>query len=100
VNVLNAIPGTPYENLPKLTNDEVCRIVAIYRFIVPEASIRLAGGRGLLGDKVRRRSGVARMHHFGDMLTTAGISVETIALFYRSWVTLSRSEFMNSKGFS
>lgn len=78
VNVLNAIPGTPYENLPKLTNDEVCRIVAIYRFIVPEASIRLAGGRGLLGDKGERafKSG-ANATISGDMLTTAGISVET-----------------------
>jgi biotin synthase len=78
VNVLNAIPGTPYENLPKLTNDEVCRIVAIYRFIVPEASIRLAGGRGLLGDKGEKafRSG-ANATISGDMLTTAGISVET-----------------------
>jgi len=78
VNVLNAIPGTPYENLPKLTNDEVCRIVAIYRFIVPEASIRLAGGRGLLGDKGEKafKSG-ANATISGDMLTTAGISVET-----------------------
>ena len=40
INVLNAIPGTPYENLPKLTNDEFCRIVAIYRFINPKAFIR------------------------------------------------------------
>ena len=48
VNVLNPIPGTPYENNPALTNDEVRRIVAIFRFIIPDASIRLAGGRGLL----------------------------------------------------
>ena len=78
VNVLNAIPGTPYADIAPLTNDEVCRMVAIYRFMVPEASIRLAGGRGLLGDKGEKafKSG-ANATISGDMLTTAGISVET-----------------------
>lgn len=78
VNVLNAIPGTPYEKNPKLTNDDLCRIVAIYRFINPEASIRLAGGRGLLGDKGERafQSGSNAVIS-GDMLTTSGYSVET-----------------------
>ena len=75
VNVLNAIPGTPYENLPKLTNDEFCRIVAIYRFINPKAYIRLAGGRGVLGDDGERafRSG-ANATITDDMLTTAGVN--------------------------
>lgn len=78
VNVLNAIPGTPYGELPKLTDDEICQMVSIYRFIIPEAFIRLAGGRGLLSDKGRRafQSG-ANAAISGDMLTTAGISVET-----------------------
>ena len=78
VNVLNPIPGTPYEHLPVLTNDEVCRIVAIFRFLIPDASIRMAGGRGLLPDKGRRvfQSG-ANAAISGDMLTTSGISIET-----------------------
>ena len=78
VNVLNPIPGTPYEKNPVLTGDEVRRIVAIFRFIIPDASIRLAGGRGLLGDKGEKcfASG-ANAAISGDMLTTAGITVET-----------------------
>ena len=78
VNILNPIPGTPYEHLPVLTNDEVCRIVAVFRFLIPDASIRMAGGRGLLPDKGRRvfQSG-ANAAISGDMLTTAGISIET-----------------------
>lgn len=78
VNILNPIPGTPYEKLGVLTNDEVCRIVAIFRFLVPNASIRLAGGRGLLPDKGRRafQSG-ANAAISGDMLTTSGISIDT-----------------------
>ncbi|MDE6905174.1 MAG: biotin synthase BioB [Lachnospiraceae bacterium] len=78
VNLLNPIPGTPYENNRVLTNEELCRIAAIFRFIIPRASIRLAGGRGLLEDKGRTcfRSG-ANAAISGDMLTTAGITVET-----------------------
>ena len=75
VNVLNAIPGTPFEKLPKLTNDEFCRIVAIYRFINPKAYIRLAGGRGILGDDGEKafKSG-ANATITDDMLTTAGVN--------------------------
>lgn len=78
VNVLNPIPGTPFENNKTLTNDEVRRCVAIFRFIIPDGSIRLAGGRGLLGDKGEGcfRSG-ANAAISGDMLTTAGITIET-----------------------
>lgn len=78
VNVLNPIPGTPLEHNTPLTEDEVRRIVAVYRFLLPDASIRLAGGRGLLPDKGRAcfLSG-ANAAISGDMLTTAGITVET-----------------------
>lgn len=78
VNLLNPIPGTPYEHLPLLTNEEMCRITAVFRFLLPDASIRLAGGRGLLPDKGKAcfQSG-ANAAISGDMLTTAGISVKT-----------------------
>lgn len=78
VNLLNPIPGTPYEKNRPLTNEEACRCVAIFRFLIPDASIRLAGGRGLTGDKGEAcfRSG-ANAAISGDMLTTAGITVET-----------------------
>lgn len=78
VNVLNPIKGTPYEKNPILSNDEVCRLVAIFRFLIPDGNIRLAGGRGLLGDKGERcfLSG-ANAAISGDMLTTAGITIET-----------------------
>ncbi len=78
VNLLNPIPGTPYENRTPLTNDELCRIVALFRFLIPDASIRLAGGRGLLPDLGRNcfRSG-ANAAISGDMLTTSGITIQT-----------------------
>ena len=77
VNLLNPIPGTPYENNKRLTNDDLCRIVAVFRFLLPDAFIRLAGGRGLLPDKGRQCfcSG-ANAAISGDMLTTSGITIE------------------------
>ena len=78
VNMLNPIPGTPYEHNPVLTIDEMRRIVAIFRFLVPDASIRLAGGRGLMEDKGEACfcSG-ANAAISGDMLTTAGYTIES-----------------------
>lgn len=78
VNMLNPILGTPYENNRRLTVDDMRRIVAVYRFILPGASIRLAGGRGLMEDKGEGcfQSG-ANAVISGDMLTTAGYTIET-----------------------
>ena len=78
VNLLNPIPGTPCEKNTPLTNEEACRCVALFRFLIPDASIRLAGGRGLVGDRGEAcfRSG-ANAAISGDMLTTAGITVES-----------------------
>lgn len=77
VNLLNPIPGTPYEHNPVLTEDELRRVVAIFRFLIPDGNIRLAGGRGLLEDKGARcfRSG-SNAAISGDMLTTSGITVQ------------------------
>lgn len=78
VNMLNPIPGTPFENNERLTEEDMRRIVAVYRFILPKASIRLSGGRGLLPDKGKScfTSG-ANAAISGDMLTTAGITTKT-----------------------
>ena len=78
VNMLNPIANTPFENIKPLTENDMRRIVAIYRFINPKAFIRLAGGRGLLKDKGKScfLSG-ANAAITGDMLTTSGILIET-----------------------
>lgn len=78
VNMLNPIPGTPLAKIRPLTDSDMQRIVAVYRFLLPDAAIRLAGGRGLLPDKGRScfQAG-ANAAISGDMLTTAGITVQT-----------------------
>lgn len=78
VNVLNPIPGTPFANNRILSNDEICQIIGIFRFLIPDGFIRLAGGRGLFADKGRRSfTSGANAAITGEMLTTAGITVES-----------------------
>ncbi|MEG1497667.1 MAG: biotin synthase BioB [Clostridiales bacterium] len=76
INILNPIMGTPLEHNTPLSNKEICRTVALFRFILPQAVLRLAGGRGLLKDHGRDAflSG-ANGAISGDMLTTTGISI-------------------------
>lgn len=77
INVLNPIKGTPVEGNEILSNDETCRIIAIFRFINPDAYIRMAGGRALLKDNGRKAfmSG-ANAGILGDMLTTEGVALK------------------------
>ncbi len=78
VNVLHPIPKTPLENNPVLSEDEVRRTVALFRFAIPDGDIRLAGGRGLFEDKgVCIFQSGANAAISGDMLTTQGITIET-----------------------
>lgn len=77
INFLNPIQGTPLENQKPLTLKDAKRVIAIFRFILPKAYIRLAGGRQLFEDKgaCLFQCG-ANATITGDMLTTSGISIE------------------------
>lgn len=77
LNMLNPIPGTPFEKLAVLDSETMLRIVAVYRFILPKVALRLAGGRGLLADNGRSCfAGGANALITGDMLTTTGTTIE------------------------
>ena len=78
INMLNPIQGTPLALNEVLGESELRRIIAVYRFILPDALIRLAGGRGLLADMGRKcfESG-ANASISGNMLTTAGYTLES-----------------------
>ena len=71
LNALMPIKGTPLENLPQLTEDEILRTIAFFRYINPEANIRLAAGRALLTNdgEIAFQSG-ASATITGNMLTT------------------------------
>jgi biotin synthase len=72
LNALMPIKGTPLENQKRLTEDEILRTIAFFRYINPEANIRLAAGRALLTNdgEIAFRSG-ASASITGNMLTTA-----------------------------
>ncbi len=77
INILFPIEGTPFEKNSFLSMDEVRRIVALYRFILPKAFLRLAGGRKLLENKGKSLfSAGANALISGDMLTITGPCIE------------------------
>lgn len=78
INALIPIPGTPLENERQLTEEEILRTIAIFRYINPEAEIRLAAGRKLIGDNGRKafESG-ASATITGNMLTTTGSTIQS-----------------------
>ncbi|NTW16889.1 MAG: biotin synthase BioB [Syntrophaceae bacterium] len=45
VNFLDPRPGTPLENLARLTPADCLRTLAMFRFVNPDREIRIAGGR-------------------------------------------------------
>lgn len=73
LNALIPIPGTPFGDLPALTEEEILRTVALFRFINPVADIRLAAGRTLMKDSGKNAFFAgANATITGDMLTTSG----------------------------
>lgn len=73
INALIPVKGTPFEDLTPLTEDDIIRTMAMFRFINPTAFIRMAAGRNYFKDGGRRLflSGV-NATITGDMLTTVG----------------------------
>lgn len=71
INVLMPIKGTPLENQEQLTEDDILRTIAFFRYINPDANIRLAAGRALLtNDGETAFESGASATITGNMLTT------------------------------
>ena len=74
INFLNPIPGTPLEHATPLTALECLSIIAIFRFLMPDTPLSVAGGR-----QVNLRQLQALVFYagatgimVGNYLTTAG----------------------------
>lgn len=77
INILNPIKGTPLENEPLISEEDVIRTVALFRFILPDKTLRFAGGRARLSHKsmLRILHGGMNGALMGDMLTSIGNQV-------------------------
>lgn len=78
MNILNPIKGTPLENTPLISEENIIRCAAVWRFILPRQTIRFAGGRNRLSQANLRRifRGGVNGAIMGDMLTTIGNTIE------------------------
>ena len=71
LNALMPIKGTPLEKQERLTEEDIVRTVAIFRYINPTAHIRLAAGRALMeNDGKKAFESGASATITGNMLTT------------------------------
>jgi len=78
MNFLHPITGTPLGDMPVMRPREILRLISLYRFILPRAGIKAAGGRVLnLGDMqswIFYAGATAIIS--GNYLTTAGRAVD------------------------
>ncbi len=77
LNFLSPQQGTPMADREPLSAFEILQSIAVFRYLLPKAEIRIAGGRQFLGDMqsmifMAGASGVM----IGDYLTTSGRSVD------------------------
>ncbi len=76
LNALMPMKGTPFAELPVLSEEELLRCVALFRFLVPQADVRLAAGRRLMErGGIKAFCGGANSAVTGNMLTTGGTSI-------------------------
>lgn len=76
INILNPIPGTPFEDNPPLAPMEILMTIAIFRFILPDKDIKLCGGKEKNLRQLLPMGIVAGCNSLmtGDYLTTSGRS--------------------------
>ncbi|NDI35065.1 biotin synthase BioB [Chengkuizengella sediminis] len=73
VNFLNAIKGTPLENMDELNPRKCLKVLALFRFINPTKEIRVSGGREVNLKSLQALGLYAANSIFvGDYLTTEG----------------------------
>lgn len=76
LNVLNPVPGTPFAHNERLAPMEILRSFAMFRFVLPKAQIRTAGGRQVNLRSLQSLALAGGMNGvmIGNYLTTKGTS--------------------------
>lgn len=85
INILNPIKGTPLQDTPLISEEEIIRTVALFRFILPCKSLRFAGGRMRLSHESMLRIMTGGMNGvlMGDMLTTVSNTIADDRVLFR-----------------
>lgn len=85
VNILDPIPGTPLENTPLISEEDIIRTAAMFRLILPSKSIRFAGGRMRLSQEsmLRMMTGGVNGVLMGDMLTTVSNTIADDRILFK-----------------
>ena len=85
INILNPIKGTPLENTPLISEEDIIRTVAVFRFVLPTKSLRFAGGRMRLSHESMLRIMTGGMNGvlMGDMLTTVSNTIADDRVLFR-----------------
>lgn len=86
MNILNPIKGTPLQDVPYISDDEIRRTAAMFRLILPTVEIRFAGGRLRLDAEVQKQLLLGGVNGalVGDMLTTIGNRISDDSTLFTS----------------
>lgn len=78
INILNPIPGTRLEDQPPLNADEILRAIAVFRLVLPDKTLRFAGGRERALGENESRGYAAGINAIlaGNYLTTDGKALD------------------------
>jgi biotin synthase-like enzyme len=78
INILNPIKGSALENAKPLADEEILTTMAVFRFVLPNAFIRFAGGRINMSEPLQKKALQAGINAalVGDLLTTTGSNTE------------------------
>lgn len=85
INILNPIKNTPLYGIKPLDEDEILRSIAIFRFILPKAYLRFAGGRNNLKDSITKAlKGGINAAISGNFLTIKGDDIINDKVLFKS----------------
>jgi biotin synthase len=78
INILNPIKGSALENAKPLTDEEILTAIAVFRFVLPNAFLRFAGGRINMSRALQKKALQSGINAalIGDLLTTLGTGVK------------------------
>ena len=77
INILVPIPGTPLGETAYISDEDILKTIAIFRFAHPAVTLRFAGGRARLSRDVQMKALRAGINGgvVGDLLTTVGSTI-------------------------